>query len=71
MFLMSVSDVVFTMVPDVTNVALPYCVWPLDGQIHSWYAGPGGVWPSVRLLDAYDSTLESVSKISDELLFRC
>ena len=26
MLLMSVSDVVFTMVPDVTNMALPYCV---------------------------------------------
>ena len=25
MLLMSVSDVVFTMVPDVTNMALPYC----------------------------------------------
>ena len=66
--------VVFTMVPDATNMTLPYyCeyTWPLDGQIHSWYAGPDGVWPSVLLLDAYDSTLESVSKISDELFFRC
>ena len=25
MLLMSVSDVVFTMVPDVTNMALPHC----------------------------------------------
>ena len=30
MLLMSVSDVVFKMVPDLTNMALPYCEFGLS-----------------------------------------
>ena len=49
MLLMSVSDVVFTMVPDVTNMALPYCECGLSmaksipgmlGRIASGGSGP-------------------------------
>ena len=72
MLLMSVIDVVFTMVPDVTNMALSYCECGLSiaksipGMLGRMSSGL-----SVSLLHAYYSSLESVSKISDELLFRC
>ena len=59
MLLMSVCGVVFTMVPDVTNNALPYCECGLSITKSS-------------PLHAHDSTVESWSKISYELLlFRC
>ena len=66
MLLTSVSDVALTMVPDVTNMALPYC----DGYVHFHYVGPDVVWPTVGLLHADDCTLVLAAEVSDKLLLR-
>ena len=72
MLLMSVSDVVFTMVPDVTNMALPYCEYGLSmaksipGMLGRMVSGPRSVsWMHTT------AHWSRCLKISDELFFRC
>ena len=74
MLLMSVSDVVLTMVPDVTKMALPYCecgrsmAKSIPGMLDRMASDPRCVsWMHTTA----HWTVESLSKISDELLFRC